>query len=63
MFTNSSLLLVSFGIFGVFWMNNWLDRKDIGVVVAFDSVDDFLELALIDFKVTNKGIKHVNINV
>ena len=65
MFTNSSLLFVSFGAFGVFWIDGWLDHKDIGVVVAFDLVDNCLELAFIDFinNVTNKTIKYANINV
>ena len=48
MFTNYSLSLVSFGVFGAFWVDSWLDRKDIGVVVAFDLVDNCLELAFID---------------
>ena len=48
MFTKSSLLLVSFGVFGVFLTDSWLDRRDIGVVVAFDLVDDCLELAFIE---------------
>ena len=65
MFTNSSLLFVSFGVFGAFWIDSWLDRKDISVVVAFDLEDNCLELASIDFinNVTNKTIKYVNINV
>ena len=41
------------------------DRKDNGVVVAFDLVDNCLELAFIDFinNVTNKTIKYVDTNI
>ena len=65
MFINSSLSVVSFGASVVFWVDCWLYRKDIGVVVAFDLVDNRLELAFIDFinNVTNKRIKYVNINI
>ena len=51
--------------FSAFWIDSWLDRKDIGVVVVSDLVDNCLELAFIDFinNVTNKTIKYVNINV
>ena len=42
-----------------------LDRRDIGAVVAFDLVDDCLELDFFNLinKVTNKAIKYVNMNV
>ena len=53
MFTNSSLSFVSFGVFGTFWIDSWLDRKDIGVVVAFDLVDNCLELASLEFQKIN----------
>ena len=45
--------------------DSWLDLKVIGVVAAFDLVDNCLELVFIDFinNVTNKTIKYVNINV
>ena len=64
MFTNSSLLFVSFGVFGVFWIDSWLDRKYIGVVETLDLVDNRLELAFIDFITnwTNKTIKYMNVN-